>query len=84
MRYGAFSVISKAKPEDSVRVAILSVPDADHEAISVVRRRLRLAMADLYVACGFYHESARLHELKNIRCSFELDGNGAVFTLLWG
>ncbi|MDJ0764232.1 MAG: hypothetical protein QNJ97_14715 [Myxococcota bacterium] len=43
----------------------------------------RYATADLYVASGFYQETARLHDLKGISCRFEMEPSGAIFTLVW-
>ncbi len=43
----------------------------------------KYAEADMHVAAGFYQESAKLHDLKNISCSFTFSRTEARFTLTW-
>ncbi|MDJ0764744.1 MAG: hypothetical protein QNJ97_17320 [Myxococcota bacterium] len=43
----------------------------------------RYAETDLYVASGFYQETARLHDKRDVKCMFILKENKAHFTVFW-
>ncbi len=61
----------------------IKIHDNKHGCEIIHTEKPRFAEPDLYVASGFYQETARLHKLLNVQCQYRLISEGVAFTLTW-